>query len=476
MVLVMAGQGRAEWMRDPQRQYYIDVPAGWFTNAYREAAGGGTRILALAARDGTTVVRVRAAPAAPATRPEDLQTAFERDVLGGAQPEKTGVGRIGPRRALQATYRWTLAGIEYAVVARFVVSSKYGRHTGFVLWRLVPAAAAEGLRGAADGILDSFSFLRPAGFRARFGKQGEGGEGIAAAPPHVRGLLGDLAFMGAAPEEPPAAQPEPAEPPAESEPAAPLPQQASETIVVPGKSQQEPAKPEPQPEEPSPQPAVAETPPEPPAAETPEKPSKAEPPAAEAPPVAAGTEPEEAETPPKPAAPPAPAQPAGPAGPSQCLDATTESACGCTMGDLQTAFGELEETYFASMDGAEEMQETAERIKADMDAAGGCPKHLYRKVVRLLRHRSDPDVPWASARAEQVRRCGDLYIARFGERREREPANRTLDQVIESARVLKYDSLLLLAEFEKVKSARATTARILGDARAACELIHGPVE
>ena len=147
------------------------------------------------------------------------------------------------------------------------------------------------------------------------------------------------------------------------------------------------------------------------------------------------------------------------------------------MGALQNAFAELEDTYFSSMDAAEERRKTAESLKADMDtAADGCPKPLYRRVVRLVGDNTDPDVAWAVSRAEKVRQCGSLFIARIEERREREPSNRTLDSIIEVARVLKYDSLLLLAEFEKVEAARGDARRILRNAMSACELIHGPMK
>ena len=405
MGLALGASGaRADWFQDPHRQYYVDIPAGWFSNAYQEESGA--RVMAFAAADGSAVVRVRAVPATKAIRPEDLRPGFEAGVLAAATPVTAGVARFGSRKAVVVTYRWTLGNAEYSVAARYVVAEKYGRRTGFIVWRMVPAAADGQIGAAADRVVGSFSFLRPMEYRRGDGNQD--GRELAAAPPSVRALLGDLSAVGTATRIPPEAIP------AEPE-ASPPPVAASETVVVPA--------------------SVA--------------------------PVAEPT---------PPAATPS-------AGPSECLEAASARDCGCTMGALQGAFTELEETYFSSMDAAEDMRKAAESLKAGIDAAAdGCPKPLYRKAVRQIGSNSDPDVAWAVRRAEKMRQCGSVYIARIDQRREREPANRTLDRVIEAARVLKYDSLLLLAEFEKVEAARSDARRILRDVRATCELVHGPLK
>ena len=429
-----AGGARADWFQDPHRQYYVDIPTGWFSNAYQEKSG--ERVVAFAAADGGTVVRIRAIPATKAIRPEDLRPGFETGVLATATPMTTGAARFGSRKAVVVTYRWTLGDAEYSVATRYVVAEKYGRRTGFIVWRMVPAEG-DGQKGAvADRAVGSFSFLRPMEYRRGSGNRD--GSGLAAAPPSVRALLGDLAAIESTaplPSEATSAEPEPSPPPVA----------ASETVVVPALAV-------PPAEQAPPVLAVAEhTPPTP---------------TVEEPITAVATTPEQ--TPPA-------VIPSG--GPSECLEATSEGDCGCTMGALQGAFTELEETYFSSMDAAEDMRRTAESLKAGMDAAAdGCPKPLYRRAVRLIDNNTDPDVAWAVRRADKVRQCGSLFIARIDERREREPANRTLDSIVEAARVLKYDSLLLLAEFEKVEAARSDARRILRDARATCELIHGPMD
>jgi hypothetical protein len=489
--LVSSGGGAwADWFKDPHRQYYVDIPAGWFSNAYEDESG--ERVAAFAAVDGGVVVRIRAVPATKAVRPGDLRPAFEAGVLGGAIPVATGVARFGSRKAVVATYRWMLGGVEYSVVARYVVAEKFGRRTGFIVWRMVPAED-EGRYGAvADGVVGSFGFLRPMAYRS--GSSHQGGIGLAAAPPSARGLLGDLSALGTATGLSPDSTPSKPEPSAPSvaasetvvpaivkpsaEPTPPAPTQPVETPPAPTATTTAPT----QPVETPPVPTVTEAtePASTVAEQTEPVPTVAEP-TEPAPTAAEPTEPvptESAESPPAPTvAESTQSVPAVAAGPLECLEAASARECGCTMGALQNAFAELEDTYFSSMDAAEERRKTAESLKADMDtAADGCPKPLYRRVVRLVGDNTDPDVAWAVSRAEKVRQCGSLFIARIEERREREPSNRTLDSIIEVARVLKYDSLLLLAEFEKVEAARGDARRILRNAMSACELIHGPMK
>ena len=413
---------QADWIRDPVRHFFLDVPAGWFANGFRDERNGGADVFAAAAPDGSMAVRVRSSQATRATRRQDLKAAFEKQVLPGATLVDSGNARLSSRQALRATYQWSLDGTAYDVVAFFLVGEKFSRYSAYTLWRLVPAERKGELAATAGRVARSFSLLRPRGYRRVFGRRQAALPGSGNAPEAVRVLLGDMATAPAAPE-----------------PAAPRPMAA-------------PAEPAPEPVKPAPAPdPVVSTAPEP-----------APVPVAEGPPVPA--------TPEKPAVDPYANRPQGE---SKCLDVTLPDSCGCGLAALQPAFKDLERAYLELTEKTQTLGVESTALVKTMDDSGeGCPQTARQTVTDLSGRAKAMGTEWVRDRLEKLRICGRLFVSRMTERRRREGSNPAIRDVILSIRAIKYDSLLLLAEFEKLDADLSDIDQSLSDRANVCKLIH----
>ena len=417
---LMSAGAEAAWVRDTARTFYIDVPQGWTTRTFADAVHADVRIFGLASDDGHAAVRIRTMPVGRGTAPDSLRTTFEKSLPGitaATPPQQTTIGR---KRGIEASYDWNWMDATYRVSARFVVAQKFGRHTGIIVWRTVIQNAAPALEQTAKAASDSFSLLRPRDLSA-----------ASIRPPVEHSvtplILGDLKR---------------ARQPAQSVPQTPPSQQptASATALAPP-----PSCPPVQVCEPT-------TCPPPPACAPLTCPPVVEPPVCLASPQKSAVE-------------------ARPDGASKCLDATTPDGCGCDIGLLRPAFTELEKEYVALAEAVEAIQTDVEQTMAAQTQT--CGKDAYRKAVQLSEDVKSMATGWVLDRLVLLGLCTDQHITKLGGTRERPGMNETLDKIIDETRMVKYDALLLRAEFERFASSRDHVSGRLSDVTAACEAVQG---
>ncbi len=420
VLLLWAAVGSAGWYQDANRSFYIDLPGSWLARAW---ASDSERFLAAAAPDGTAAVRVHVAPAEPATRAETLKAAFESAVAPGARqvspPASAG------QQTIEAQYAWYVNGAAWTVNARFLVAEKLGRMQAYTVWSMLRDGAPPQAATEAQRMLESFSLQQPRGALDAITSLPETTPG-----PATAFLLGDLRA-----EQTPAA-PSPAPPQPQPQPQAPPPPQPLPQAPLPPPLQPQPAD----------QPQPPQAPPSPP------------PPA----PLVPGQPPQQPE---------APAE--RPEGPSRCLDATDATECGCAVGDLRPAFADLEQAFVKTSPASGELRNAAARIRDETANTGGnCPAPVVARATALAERLEAPEARWIAERLELLKICADRTIARLARERGRPGLNRTLDAAIAETRMVKYDTLLLLAEIERLRAERDDATALVGEVLAGCRIVQ----
>lgn len=142
------------WITDNEMQFKINAPQGYTQNQMRD---GTDKVVTLMSSDQNVMIRVRAMPATDQFTPEILQQGFEQNMIQGAQRVLNERGSLNNIPAQTAAYTWAVDGSDAVLGIYYIVQQGFA----YVVWSAVPRNLLQQRSAESDGILNTFTLLKP---------------------------------------------------------------------------------------------------------------------------------------------------------------------------------------------------------------------------------------------------------------------------------------------------------------------------
>jgi len=146
--------GQGNWITDKEMQFKIQSPPDYRQNQMRD---GSDQVLTLMSPDENVMIRVRAMPATEQFTPEILQKVFEENMLDGAQRILDENSQLNSIPAKSSAYTWSVDGNDAVLGIYYIVQQGFA----YVVWTAVPRDLIQQRSAEADGILNTFTLIKP---------------------------------------------------------------------------------------------------------------------------------------------------------------------------------------------------------------------------------------------------------------------------------------------------------------------------